>query len=103
MRDYAGFSYASLLFGYGSLGLVMFRLYSLFRLCYYSWLCIVYYINDTILYKWYYLWIDLVLLIDDPCDRPSKLWYSHKPLLITDKKNSSVKQQSDLNIAIYEM
>ena len=76
MRDYAGFRYASLdlvmhplnlcgimrdlvmfrcCFGYASLDLVMFRLSLLFRLCYYSWLCIVYYINDTILYKGYYL------------------------------------------------
>jgi len=69
VRDYAGFGYASLDlvmypmnlcgimrdFGYVSLGLVMFRLSLLFRLCYYSWLCIVYYINDTILYKGYYL------------------------------------------------
>ena len=45
-------------FGYVSLGLVMprcclvvFRLSLLFRLCSYSWLCIVYYIHDTILYK----------------------------------------------------
>ena len=42
-------------FGYVSLDLVMFRLSLLFRLCSYSWLCIVYYINDTILYKGYYL------------------------------------------------
>jgi len=35
------------------LDLVMFRLSLLFRLCPYSWLCIVYYINDTILYKGY--------------------------------------------------
>ena len=42
-------------FGYVSLGLVMFRLSLLFRLCSYSWLCIVYYIHDTILYKGYYL------------------------------------------------
>ena len=66
MRDYAGFGYASLLFqlyfvgfGYASLMFrwfsVMFRLSLLFRLCSYSWLCIVYYINDTILYKGYYL------------------------------------------------
>ena len=34
MRDYAGFGYASLLFGYVSLGLVMFRLSLLFRLCF---------------------------------------------------------------------
>ena len=76
MRDYAGFGYASLIlvmyplnlheimrdlvmplccFCYVSLGLVMFRLSLLFRLCSYSWLCIVYYIHDTILYKGYYL------------------------------------------------
>jgi len=76
MRDYAGFGYASLIlvmyplnlheimrdlvmplccFCYVSLGLVMFRLSLLFRLCSYSWLCIVYYIHDTILYKEYYL------------------------------------------------
>ena len=76
MRDYAGFGYASLdlvmypmnlceimrdlvmplsCICYVSLGLVMFRLSLLFRLCSYSWLCIVYYINDTILYKGYYL------------------------------------------------
>jgi len=76
VRDYAGFGYASLdlvmdpmnlceimrdlvmprcCFGYVSLGSVMFRLSLLFRLCSYSWLCIVYYINDTILYKGYYL------------------------------------------------
>jgi len=42
-------------FCYVSLGLVMFRLSLLFRLCSYSWLCIVYYIHDTILYKEYYL------------------------------------------------
>ena len=42
-------------FGYVSLVLVMFRLSLLFRLCSYSWLCIVYYIHDTILYKGYYL------------------------------------------------
>jgi len=42
-------------FGYVSLGLVMFRLSLLFRLCSYSWLCIVYYIHDTILYKGYCL------------------------------------------------
>ena len=41
VRDYAGFGYVSL-----SL---------LFRLCSYSWLCIVYYINDPILYKGYCL------------------------------------------------
>ena len=79
MRDYAGLSYASLDlvmhpmnlcgimrdlvmfrcclvgFGYVSLGLVMFRLSLLFRLCAYSWLCIVYYIHDNILHKGYYL------------------------------------------------
>ena len=69
MRDYAGFGYARCCFGYvsyepmrdyagfgyASLDLVMFRLFLLFRLCSYSWLCIVYYINDTILYKGYYL------------------------------------------------
>ena len=38
-------------FGYVSLDLVMFRLSLLFRLCSYSWLCIVYYINDTIYVK----------------------------------------------------
>ena len=61
-RDYAGFGYASLLFRWiwlylvvVSLDLVMFRLSLLFRLCSYSWLCIVYYINDTILYKGYCL------------------------------------------------
>ena len=42
-------------FGYVSLDLVMFRLSLLFRLCSYSWLCIVYYIHDTILYKGYCL------------------------------------------------
>ena len=35
--------------------LVMFRLSLLFRLCSYSWLCIVYYTHDIILYKEYYL------------------------------------------------
>ena len=85
MRDYAGFGYASLIrlcfvgFGYASLDSVMHLLnlhvimrdlvmprccfvgfgYAslslLFRLCSYSWLCIVYYINDTILYKGYCL------------------------------------------------
>ena len=54
VRDYAGFGYV-LIVGYVSLGLVMFRLSLLFRLCSYSWLCIVYYIHDTILYKGYYL------------------------------------------------
>jgi len=48
----------------------MFRLSLLFRLCSYSWLCIVYYIHDTILYKGYYLRFDLVLSIHDPCHRP---------------------------------
>jgi len=42
-------------FCYVSLDLVMFRLSLLFRLCSYSWLCIEYYINDTILYKGYCL------------------------------------------------
>ena len=42
-------------FGYVSLDLVMFRLSLLFRLCSYSWLCIEYYIHDTILYKGYCL------------------------------------------------
>ena len=72
MRDYAGLGYASLnlvmhplnlcgimrdlvMLVVVSLDLVMFRLSLLFRLCSYSWLCIVYYINDTILYKGYYL------------------------------------------------
>ena len=55
MRDYAGFWLCFVGFGYVSLGLVMFRLSLLFRLCSYSWLCIVYYINDTILYKGYCL------------------------------------------------
>jgi len=77
MRDYAGFSYASL-FLLCSLDLVMFRLSLLFRLCSYSWLCIVYYINDTILYKGYYLWFDLVLLIDTPCHRPVMLYIQRK-------------------------
>ena len=44
-------SFVFVVFGYVSLGLVMFRLSLLFRLCSYSWLCIVYYIHDTILYK----------------------------------------------------
>jgi len=57
-------------FCYVSLGLVMFRLSLLFRLCSYSWLCIVYYIHDTILYKGYCLWFDWFLLIDTPCHRP---------------------------------
>ena len=50
-RDYAGFGYVSFVFVVS----VMFRLSLLFRLCSYSWLCIVYYINDTILYKGCYL------------------------------------------------
>ena len=85
MRDYAGFGYASLLFRWiwlclvvVSLNLVMFRLSLLFRLCSYSWLCIVYYINDTILYKGYCLWFDLVLLIHDPCRRPVMLYIQRK-------------------------
>jgi len=61
-------------FCYVSLGLVMFRLSLLFRLCSYSWLCIVYYIHDTILYKGYCLWFDLLLLIDTPCHRPVMLY-----------------------------
>jgi len=78
-------------FGYVSLDLVMFRwiwlcfvgfgyvsLSLLFRLCSYSWLCVVYYINDTILYKGYYLWFDLVLLIHDPCRRPVMLYIQRK-------------------------
>ena len=48
-------SFVFVVFGYVSLGLVMFRLSLLFRLCSYSWLCIVYYIHDTILYKGYCL------------------------------------------------
>ena len=71
---FVGFGYASLLFrcfGYVSLSL-------LFRLCSYSWLCIVYYINDTILYKGYCLWFDLVLLIHDPCRRPVMLYIQRK-------------------------
>ena len=67
MRD---FVMSRCCFGYASLDLVMFRLSLLFWLCSYSWLCIVYYINDTILYKGYYLWLDLVLLIDTPWHRP---------------------------------
>jgi len=51
MRDYAGFGYVSFVFVVS----VMFHLSLLFRLCSYSWLCIVYYINDTILHKGYYL------------------------------------------------
>ena len=95
MRDYAGFSYASLIsvmypmslceimrdlvmplscFCYVSLDLVMFRLSLLFRLCSYSLLCIEYYIHDTILYKGYCLWFDLLLLIDTPCHRLLMFW-----------------------------
>jgi len=69
LRDYAGFDMypmnlcgimldlvmSRFCFCYVSLVLVMFRLSMLFRLCSYSWLCIVYYINGTILYKGYYL------------------------------------------------
>jgi len=44
MRDYAGFSYASLI-------QLCFVRFGSFRICSYSWLCLLYYINDTILYK----------------------------------------------------
>ena len=47
-------------FCYVSLDWVMFRLSLLFRLCSYRWLCIVYYIHDTILYKGYYRTYDLI-------------------------------------------
>jgi len=50
-RDYADLVMPRCCFGYVSLDVVMFRLSLLFRLCSYSWLCIVYYINDSILYK----------------------------------------------------
>ena len=65
-------------FGYVSLDVVMFLLSLLFRLSSYSWLCIVYYINDTILHKRYYLWFDLVLLIDTPCHSPVMLYIQRK-------------------------
>ena len=65
MRDYAGFGYASLLFrlcfvGFGYVSFVfvvsvMFLFVFVVSVCYYTWLCIVNYINDTILYKGYYL------------------------------------------------
>jgi len=55
VRDYAGFGYASLLFLLCFVGFGYVSMSLLFRLCSYSWLCIVYYIHDTILYKGYYL------------------------------------------------
>ena len=51
MRDYAGFGYVSFVFVVS----VMFLFVFVVSVCYYTWLCIVYYINDTILYKGYYL------------------------------------------------